>query len=48
MVALFKNDKETAEKYIKKLQEDLLLNNDSGKDVNCVNSYSVTVNLLIV
>lgn len=49
VAALFKNDKDTAEIYIKKLQEDLLLNNDTGKVANWLNSYIVElVNLLIV
>ena len=49
VAALFKNDKDTAEIYIRKLQEELLLNNDTGKASNWVNSYIVElVNLLIV
>lgn len=31
VTALFKNDKETAEKYIRKLQDELLITTDSGK-----------------
>ena len=31
VTALFKNEKETAEKYIRKLQDELLITIDSGK-----------------
>lgn len=31
VTALFKNDKETAEKYIRKLQDELLITTDTGK-----------------